>query len=95
MGLGVNILMTELHSLFKYAQGSHHSTLLSTRLIILFYFLISIHHSTTAVPSYHAYPLPPSLTPASDTSPEGYQGHLIVKLFGFSSFLIVLVLSEA
>lgn len=35
MGSGLNILMTEFRSLFGYAQGSHHSALPSTHVIIL------------------------------------------------------------
>lgn len=41
MGSGLNILIIEFHSLFGYAQGSHHSTLLSTHVVnLLFSFYI-------------------------------------------------------
>lgn len=52
MRSGLNTLMTEFHSLFRYAQGSHHSALLSTHVIILllFTFLYIIVQSNRYTP---------------------------------------------
>lgn len=88
MGSGVNILMTEFHSLFKYAPGSHNSTLLSTLVIILVLFI-----STSIVESNKCYPLTlltHFLFPAHQplTLLLRLQGHQIFKPNGFFSVFI-------
>jgi hypothetical protein len=61
MGSGLNILMIEFHSLFKYAHGYHHSTLLSIHVVIILFFHLHIIMVGVQqmVPSHHAYPMPP------------------------------------
>lgn len=95
MGSELNILMIEFHSLFKYAPGSHHSTLLSTHVITLVFFT-SICHSRS-----HGW-YPPTLFTHCLLPPHhpcplhwGYQDHPVVKPKGFISSFLFLVLSGA
>ena len=93
MGSGVNILMTEFHSLLKYAPGSHNSTLLSTLIILVLFISTSIVESNKCNPlTLLTHVLFPAHQPL--TLPLRLQDHQIVKPSGFFSVFIFLIPSR-